>query len=150
MFVWGSHRSSHTYCRGTLQIRWPLCVGHPACPGRALPPAPTSATPSYDHEVLAGPCRAPEGGLLPSASLCIYWGDGERRRERQTGELQINKPNVLCNRTKHTFTRKHTHKHTNLYCYFCRTFTNILLTPTITTKSPTLCPPPPKGSLLCE
>lgn len=122
--------SSHTCCHGTLQNRWPLRVCRPARPGQALPPAPTSATPFYDHEALAGPSQAPEGGLLPSASgwfffLFVFfrgWGiegrSGVRcengwKEERRTGELQIKAPNVLCNKT-HIYRKgwDNTHTHT--------------------------------------
>lgn len=132
---------SHTCCRGTLQIRWPLGVCRQVCPGRVLHPVPVSATPFYDREVPAVPSPAPVDGLSPSALVCMWrggdggrgwrgwwcgaeWGDGvwsrcgrwdemitdemwfvdggkkengerrwegERRREKITGKLLLNK-----------------------------------------------------------
>lgn len=68
-------RPSHTCFRGNLQIRWPLCVCRLECLGRALHPAPVSATPFYGREAPVVPSPAPVDGLLPSAS--VKGGGGE-------------------------------------------------------------------------
>lgn len=69
-----TNKPSHTCCRGTPQIRWPLCVCRQVRPGRALHPVPVSATPFYDREVLAVPCPAPVDGLSPLALVCMRGG----------------------------------------------------------------------------
>lgn len=65
---------SHTCCRGTLQIRWPLGVCRQVRPGQVLHPVPVSATPFYDREVPAVPSPAPVDGLSPSALVCMWRG----------------------------------------------------------------------------
>lgn len=70
--------SSHTCCRGNLQIRWLLCACRQVCPGPVLHPAPVSATPFCGREAPVAPSLAPVDGLLPSALAQIrgHAGDG--------------------------------------------------------------------------